>query len=258
MKLKELLFLAAITFSVNLYAQTTAIPDVNFEQALIDLGIENGTPDGVVLTSKIDTITSLDVHGLNISDMTGIEDFVSLKTFWLYSNNLTAIDISNNTALTLFVPADNNLTSLDLSNNILLEALKCHGNNLTSLDLSNNVNLHDLIAQGNDLVCLNVKNGNNINLWPFNAIDNPNLTCIEVDDATWSDATWLYIDPQSSFSTDCNNACSVVGISELNNAPKELLKIVDLMGRETVYNSNAVLIYIYSDGTTERGFKLND
>jgi hypothetical protein len=45
-------------------------------------------------------------------------------------------------------------------------------------------------------------------------------------------------------------------LNELGSAPKELLKIVDLLGRETIYEPNKVLIYIYSDGTAERVFKL--
>jgi PKD repeat protein len=34
-----------------------------------------------------------------------------------------------------------------------------------------------------------------------------NLTCIEVDNATYSTTNWTYIDPASSFSTNCNNNC---------------------------------------------------
>jgi hypothetical protein len=40
------------------------------------------------------------------------------------------------------------------------------------------------------------------------------------------------------------------------NAEKELLKIVDVLGRETVEKYNEVQLYIYSDGTCERKFKI--
>jgi len=36
------------------------------------------------------------------------------------------------------------------------------------------------------------------------------------------------------------------------NQPKELLKIIDMTGREVRYKSNTLLIYIYSDGTREK------
>ena len=41
------------------------------------------------------------------------------------------------------------------------------------------------------------------------------------------------------------------------NQKRELIKIVDLMGRETFEKSNTVLIYVYSDGTTEKKFLMD-
>lgn len=51
-------------------------------------------------------------------------------------------------------------------------------------------------------------------------------------------------------------AQDVTSIQELPSTPKEVVKIVDLLGRETNYTPNTVLIYIYSDGTSERIMKL--
>lgn len=258
--MKKILLSITLLYTVNANAQTTAIPDVNFEQALIDLGIETGVPDGVILTSKIDTVTSLNVGMKNISDMTGIEDFVSLKYFWCFLNNLTSIDVSNSPALIGFIPANNNITSLDLSNNLALETLICQTNNLTSLQLSNQTFLKNLNASDNQLTCLNIKNGNNTNMQVVNLKNNPNLTCIEVDDATWSTTNWTSaggeIDAGILFSTYCANSCSTasVGISELTNSEKSLIGIVDLMGRKTEFKPNTPLIYIYSDGTTKKVF----
>jgi hypothetical protein len=114
----------------------------------------------------------------------------------------------------------------------------------------------------NQLTCLNVKNGNNTNFIGLYANNNPDLMCIEVDDAVYSAENWqndslLYwqFDPQIYFSTYCFNWCSV-GIEELGTTSKQLLKIVDLMGRETPYKPNIPLIYIYKDGSTERVFKM--
>ena len=42
------------------------------------------------------------------------------------------------------------------------------------------------------------------------------------------------------------------------NTPKQLLRIVDLMGRETPYKPNTVLIYVFDDGSTEKVFKLEE
>ena len=47
-------------------------------------------------------------------------------------------------------------------------------------------------------------NGNNVNVSTFNATGNPNLTCIQVDDAAWSTTNWTSIDAGASFNLDCN------------------------------------------------------
>jgi len=50
------------------------------------------------------------------------------------------------------------------------------------------------------------------------------------------------------------NSCITSGVEEISfaNENKKLVKIVDLMGRETVYKSNAPLIFIYNDGSTKK------
>ena len=138
-----------------------------------------------------------------------------------------------------------------------LTYLVCYNNQLTSLDVSQNTALVYLYCAANELTCLNVKNGNNANFNYFTALANPNLTCIEVDDVTWSNANWFNIDAQTSFSTSCANSCAI-GINELSNTPKQLLKIVDLMGRETLYKPNTVLIYVFDDGSTKKVFKMEE
>lgn len=47
-----------------------------------------------------------------------------------------------------------------------------------------------------------------------------------------------------------------IGIDELNGEAVTLVKITDLMGRETVFAPNTPLIYIYSDGSVQRVFEV--
>ena len=49
---------------------------------------------------------------------------------------------------------------------------------------------------------------------------------------------------------------TLVELIEIGNPIREVIKITDLMGRETEYKPNTVLIYVYSDGTTEKVFKV--
>jgi hypothetical protein len=45
-----------------------------------------------------------------------------------------------------------------------------------------------------------------------------------------------------------------LGINEAQNQEKELVKILDQLGRETNFTPNTTLIYVYSDGSTEKRF----
>ncbi len=139
------------------------------------------------------------LNTIDISNNTAI-------TFLRCSNNqLSTLDVSNNTNLHNLTCPENQLTSLDVSNNTALIYLNCYNNQLTSLDVSNNTDLTMLNCYNNNLTTLDVKNGNNVlitNEW-FDASDNPNLYCIEVDAPIWSLANWTNIDTQTSFAYNC-------------------------------------------------------
>ena len=62
--------------SVKWMAQTY-VPDDNFENELLEQGYDAVLDDSVT-TANIDTVKYLDLSSLNISDLTGIEDFISL------------------------------------------------------------------------------------------------------------------------------------------------------------------------------------
>ena len=154
--MKSILELVLIFFSVAVFSQTTSIPDVNFEQKLINLGHDSGVPDGKVTTANIKSLTSLDVSNYSISDLTGIQAFVSLTTLHCDSNQLTVLDLSQNTALKDLWCHFNQLTALDVSKNTALININCERNKLTLLDLSHNTALTSLYCYINQLTSLNV------------------------------------------------------------------------------------------------------
>lgn len=112
-KMKKLLLLFLIPFSS--FGQYTNIPDANFELALLNLGYDF-VIDGVVETSAIDTITELQINGEEISDLTGIEDFIDLQSLFCYDNNITSLNLVNNTQLFEVTCSDNQLSYIDLRN----------------------------------------------------------------------------------------------------------------------------------------------
>ena len=93
----SLMFLFLFLYSS--YSQTTTISDSNFEQALIDLGIDTDGLNGSVTTADISSITYLNVSSKNISNLKGIEDFINLNYLVCSSNQLTSLDLSQNTNL---------------------------------------------------------------------------------------------------------------------------------------------------------------
>ena len=92
--------------------------------------------------------------------------------------------------------------------NKVLEFLNCSRNQITSLDISINTALVGLYSNYNQLTSLNLKNGNNANfqLLYLNLTNNPNLSCIQVDDKAYSDANWsTKKDATASYNTNCTN-----------------------------------------------------
>jgi hypothetical protein len=114
------IFLVLGTYS---QAQITLIPDPQFENYLITIGIDSdGTINGQVFTSDIDGLTYFSiVQGPLVTDLTGIEDFTSLEILDILSVDITEIDISNNLNLKKLDIDDVSLTSLDISHNTALE-----------------------------------------------------------------------------------------------------------------------------------------
>jgi len=133
------------------------IPDMNFEQALVDQNIDSdGVVNGMVLRLDVVNITYLDVNSRNISDLTGIEAFASLETLFVYNNNLVTINVSQNIALTGLVAAINQLTSIDLSMNTNLISVSLNQNLLTTINLTPNTSLKQVYIENNNLNSIDV------------------------------------------------------------------------------------------------------
>ena len=129
----------------------------------------------------------------------------NLKTLLCDGSGLKGIDISQTTSLEDLKLGNNELTSINLSTNVNLKNLDLNFNKFTNLNLSYNNNLSSLsVIFNSNLTSLNVRNGNNSVLTNFLAFDNPLLTCIQVDNASWSVSNWTgSIDSWAIFSDDC-------------------------------------------------------
>lgn len=118
---------------------------LGWNQHLISLDLSNCTSLSY-LYSYMDVL----LNTLDLSTCVSLEELE-----WL-SENLTYLDVSNNTKLKHLECYGSHLTDLDVSTCTELTELLCSRNLLTTLDLSNNAKLEALVCRGNYLSELNV------------------------------------------------------------------------------------------------------
>ncbi|MDR3037101.1 MAG: hypothetical protein LBU31_01635, partial [Coriobacteriales bacterium] len=168
----------AVAANYPVTISATTFPDEAFRQYVIN----NITGGSMTLTqTRAEAVSYIGVISRGVNTLRGIEFFPNLKTLDCDNNNLTALDLSKNTALTLLACQNNNLASLDVSKNIALGQLACSNNNLTSLDLSKNTALTYLSCENNNLASLNISK--NIALRHLICSSN-NLTALDVSKNT--------------------------------------------------------------------------
>jgi hypothetical protein len=138
---------------------------------------------------------------------------VALTDLYCYNNQIKSIDVSQNSKLISFMCHFNELTSVDVSNNPKLDVFDCLNNKITSLDISKNPLITELACENNLLTYLNLKNGANtiLDLTYSNFVNNPNLTCIQVDDVAYSNAKW---GTKKDATATYNTLCTSLGLDD--------------------------------------------
>ena len=197
------------------------VPDDKFEQALIDLGLDD-VMDDYVLKSKISNVEELDLSNLGIDDLLGIEGFIKLKTLTCSNNNMHTLDLTGNTNLGHLIAENNEIYMINLSKNKDLIALEMKGNNLSEIDLSKTESLIYLDVSDNELESLDLST---VNLWTLYATDNI-FTCVTVNEIQLDniaqflscktlDYCWV-VDPEVEFVLDCTQTGSKIFIPDDN------------------------------------------
>lgn len=218
-------------------AQIVDIPDANLKFTLItypvaDLGngfneIADTNGDGEIQITEAEAVIGLQLIEQFIEDLEGLQYFTNLEwiniaqnsfldyvptTFWpnlsylhCGQNDISNLDITQNPLLEVLILDFNPLTSIDVTQNSLLKELSLSGCQLPNLDISQNILLEILHCNGNQLTSLDIHNENNSLLWSMIATNNPNLTCIQVDDVAYANAqTNWHKDETAIYSEDCS------------------------------------------------------
>ena len=159
--------------------------------------------------------TALTYLSFNNNSIGNIDLFANglLKELYCNNNLLPSIHLLRQSALKTLSCDNNNLTSISsLFATTALTTLSCSSNKIEDLDVSNNIILTQLNCASNNLTSLNLANGNNINFSLSSDFkNNPSLTCIEVDDFSFSNTNW---DALKDVGTNYSKDCSTLSINE--------------------------------------------
>ena len=137
----------------------------------------DGDEDGDLDYSERVRVTEIACTENGIASLEGIGFFPALTQLYCGGNQITVLDVSENTALTTLSCDNNQLTELDLSLNTALRHLSCSDNQLTGLDVRSNTALNSLNCAWNRLSELDLSR--NTELTDLNCTDNQ-LTGLDV------------------------------------------------------------------------------
>ena len=125
---------------------TFNFPDKNFRDVVKTFDTDD---NNILSDTEIAAVKKIDCKGRAITNLKGIEYFTALEYLYCSKNELTALDLRQNTELKELNCSTNLLTALDLSQNPNLTRVICSENALTALNLSSNSKLTNLNASGN-------------------------------------------------------------------------------------------------------------
>ena len=227
-----------------------AFEDENFYKAVVDAyNKENKTslPYTTNLTDEqLKNITFVICYSSEMNSSKGIEKLTNLKELDLQDNNLSSIDLSNNTVLTVLKLRNNDLTAIDLSKNTALETLYLYDNNLSSIDLSNNAALTSLKLWDSDLTAIDLSNNTVLTVLELR---NNDLTAIDLSKNTALTSLYLYDNNLSSIDLSKNTALTSLNLDNNNlsnidiskNTALTSLSLADNNFTEIDLNNNTTL-----------------
>jgi alpha-tubulin suppressor-like RCC1 family protein/Leucine-rich repeat (LRR) protein len=244
----------------NLY---TAIPDPNFEQKLINLGIDSGNVDGKVLTSKINTVTHLNVTNSSITDLTGIQDFAVLTNLHCDQNQLTALNVSKNTFLTTLDCNNNKIEILDVSKNIALDTLSCYTNRLMALDVKINKALKKLDCGSNQISTLDVSTNTALTFLGCNTsllttLDVSNNTALNLLDCRENKLTYLDVSQITALTELYCQSNQLTNLDISNNKALEFLNCSKNQLTTLDVSVNTALVGLYSNSNQLKNLNLKN
>lgn len=240
--------------------------DVSKNSNLTSINVSNNKLTSIDFSAN-KLLKSISCENNQITNL-DLSKYPALESLRCSYNQLTILDISQKPALKVLMCSYNHLTNLDVSKNPALETFYCDNNKLTILDLSANPNLKQIICGSNNLTKLNLKNGGNkkVSTTIFSTFaNNPNLSCITVDDADYANKTWAtFKDSNANYNTECGfslpsknftveskgESCLGENNGEITiTASAQLSYVANINGKTSAFTNNALKVNNLTPGT---------
>ncbi|WP_179315115.1 T9SS-dependent choice-of-anchor J family protein [Winogradskyella undariae] len=266
LKLSTTILLCILVTQLS-FSQDVNITDVNFKTALLTHNpIIDTNGDGEIQVTEAEAYTgSLNLSLLDISDLTGIEYFVSITELHCNNNGLTSIDLSNNINLQIINLAANDLSVLDIFQNVNLQELACNGNNLTELYTNTNPNLEILNVAANSIYDLDLSANTALKDFKLNFNPIVNLDISANINLEAFSATYCYSLENVDFSN--NNLLeqislwytnqSEIDVSNMPNLGSLYLRNLNLTSLDVSNNLNLYNLYVTDNNISELDVSFN-
>ena len=179
------------------------LTDINFpDKTFRDYVRDNfdGDNSGTLTQDEIENAKYINVRGMEITSLRGVEFLTALTTLDCSDNSLTSLYLSENTALTTLDCSQNSLTSLNVSSNTELQELICSYSGLTSINVSGCSKLAKLWCSDNSLTALDLSGCTAVNSLDFNR---NSLTSLDISDCTGLE--YIYFEGNQLTSLDVSN-----------------------------------------------------
>jgi hypothetical protein len=239
----------------ELNAQNVTIPDSIFKDYLVGtVGINTNGDGEIQVVEAVNFSGSIYCPSKNIVDLTGIEAFVNLRSLWCNNNELSSLDLTQNTNLILLSCYKNQLSSLDVTQCTILDRLACDYNQLSSLDVTQNVSLTNLACGYNQLNSLDVTQ--NTNLTNLNCYFNQ-LGSLDVTQNTSLAHLACYSNPLSNLdvtqninlrSIDCySNSLNSLDVTQNTNLEHLYCDANQLSSLDVTLNVSLIELHCYAN-----------
>lgn len=210
--------------------------------------------NGSLSASEMDGVYTISLRKKGITSMQGIEYFPNLEELNCGENQISNLDLSQNTKLLVLYTDENPISTLDLTHNPELKVFNCFHDTLTQLDLSQNTMLEQLVAGGSLLQEIDTRNNPNLKVFMYLA---GNAKSFDFSQNPQLQSIWISGTPMTSLDVSTNKNLSQLWCHTTNLSTIDLMGFPYLNGSSVNLSGNR-MISIHTDISNATAINLQD